>query len=112
MQAPASPRRPTRLRQRTLGSLAAISFTAAAVPSGELSSTKMASQAGLGQGQIQTPQQFGDIAALLEGRDDDGKFGGGQGKDRADNPPLVTARGFPVKGLAGRRNKSATKSAG
>ena len=45
MQAPASPRRPTRRRQRTRGSLAAISFTAAAVPSGELSSTKMASQA-------------------------------------------------------------------
>ena len=45
MQAPASPRRPTRRMQRTRLSLLPISFTASAVPSGELSSTKIASQA-------------------------------------------------------------------
>ena len=49
---------------------AAISFTAAAVPSGELSSTKIASQATPAERQVQPAHQFGDIAPLLEGGHD------------------------------------------
>src|SRR5437867_6039911 len=45
MHAPARPRRLTRRRQRTRGSWAAIALTCCAVPSGESSSTKIASQA-------------------------------------------------------------------
>src|SRR5215813_4041308 len=44
MHAPARPRRLTRRRQRTRGSWAAIVLTCCAVPSGESSSTKIASQ--------------------------------------------------------------------
>ena len=44
MHAPASPRRPTRLKHRTRMSRAAISRTCALVPSGLLSSTKITSQ--------------------------------------------------------------------
>ena len=75
MQAPASPRRPTRRRQRTRLSAAAISLTASAVPSGELSSTKIASQAMPAKGEVQPPHQFGDIAPLLVGGHDNGKLG-------------------------------------
>ena len=42
--APARPRRPTRRRQITRGSVAATALTSAAVPSGESSSTKIACQ--------------------------------------------------------------------
>ena len=74
MQAPDRPRRPIRRMQRTRPSCRASSRTTCQVPSGELSSTKMTSQATPESVASQPPEQRGDVVALVEGRDDDRKL--------------------------------------
>ena len=75
-QAEARPRRPTRRRQRTRGSRRASSRTASAVPSGESSSTNITSQARPAQARRRAARPAAaTLAALVEGRDDDGELG-------------------------------------
>jgi len=70
MQAVVRPRRPIRCRRRTRRSRRLISRIRSAVPSGELSSTKITSQLTVSSTEIHQVDQRPDIVPLVKGQND------------------------------------------